>query len=176
MQIRRGTDADIAAVNDVERSAGDLFIGTHMDWAVGETTDSVSLVAAVKSDNLWVAEEGGLVIGFLLAEQMDGDFYIHELAVAQSHQRRGIGSELIETALGEAWDRGFRTATMTTDRKLPWNAPYYARLGFRILEREETSPKLARYLAGQPNAARRCAMQRKIRTNESNAIATAARH
>jgi predicted N-acetyltransferase YhbS len=162
MQIRLGIEADIAAVNDVERSAGNLFIGTHMDWAVGETTAAEPLTAAVRSDNLWVAEEDGPVIGFLLAEQMDGDFYIHELAVAQSHHRRGIGSQLIETALGEAWDRGFRTATMTTDRMLPWNAPYYARLGFRILEGSETSPKLARYLATQPNAARRCAMERSL--------------
>ncbi len=162
MKIRLGLDADIAAVNAVERSAGDLFIGTHMDWAVGETTASTPLNAAVKSDNLWVAEDSGDVIGFLLAEQMDGDFYIHELAVSTSHQRQGIGSQLIEAALGEAWDRGFRSATMTTDRQLPWNAPYYARLGFRILEDCETSPKLKRYLATQPNPLRRCAMQREL--------------
>ncbi len=160
--IRLGIEADIQPVNAVERSAGDLFIGTHMDWAVGEVTDAAPLVAAVRSDNLWVAEEDGAIVGFLLAEQMDGDFYIHELAVTQSHQRQGLGSDLIEFALAEAWDRGYRTATMTTDRSIPWNAPYYARLGFRVLDSRDIAPKLRSYLAGQPNSHRRCAMSRRL--------------
>ncbi len=160
--IRFGTDADITGINAVERSAGNLFAGTHMAWAVGETTGAGQLATAARSDNLWVAEAGGAIAGFLLAEQMDGDFYIHELAVARSHQRRGIGRELIETALSEAFDRGYRTATMTTDRTLPWNAPYYQRLGFRILGADETSPKLKACLAGQSSTVHRCAMERAL--------------
>ena len=38
--IRTGAVADTEAIQAVERSAGELFRGTHMDWAVGDVTDA----------------------------------------------------------------------------------------------------------------------------------------
>ncbi len=146
MHIRFGDAADIPAIGRVEQSATGLFAGTHMAWAMDEATETGDLRAAIRAGNLWVAEERSAVVGYLFGEAMDDDFLIEELAVTQSHQRRGIGSDLIDVASADAGRRGFRAITLTTDRTLAWNAPYYQRLGFKIMSGDAT----------------RCAMERTL--------------
>jgi hypothetical protein len=52
--------------------------------------------------------------------------------------------------------------SLTTDRTLPWNAPFYARLGFELVEGDDVPPDVQVRLAGQVAAgfdpAQRCAM------------------
>lgn len=163
MIVRYGSDADIAALAVVELSAATLFEGTHMAWAVGQTSAREHFHAALSQRALWVADGGGMPVGFLRAERLQNSFYIDEISVSASCQRRGIGRLLIETALIAARKRRFKAASLTTDRTIPWNAPYYARLGFRVLATDQTPPALARRLAVQPNPARRCAMWRDLR-------------
>ena len=158
MTVRLARDADIPALAEVERSAGELFAGTHMEWAVGQVTPAEQVRAAIARGDVWLMEDG-VPVAYLIGGRMDGDFYIDELSVARSHHRRGIGRRLIEAALDEARRRGHPAATLTTDRTLQWNAPYYERLGFVMLAPEETPPELAARLASQPNPDRRCAMR-----------------
>jgi GNAT superfamily N-acetyltransferase len=160
--VRPGLIADLSAIADIERSASRLFVGTHMEWAVGEVTPAEDLLSAITRDDLWVAEADGAAAGFLLAEPLGGDFYIHELAVGFGFQRRGVGAALINAALQAARTRGYRAATLTTDRDLPWNAPYYRRLGFGMLAAADMPPALAARLASQPSPERRCAMRRAL--------------
>lgn len=162
MHIRPGILVDIPAIIAVERSAGDLFIGTHMDWAVGETSTPEELEAPIRNGNLWVAEVEGIVAAYLCGEPLADQFYIEEVSVGSAFQRRGIGRLLIDHVAHEAKRRGFSALSLTTDRTLAWNAPYYERLGFRILAPEEASPLLAAELAGKPNVHLRCAMLRGL--------------
>jgi GNAT superfamily N-acetyltransferase len=111
---------------------------------------------------LWVAESGSTMGGFLAATELAGNFHIREISVALGAQGQGLGRALIETALCAAQERGFAAATLTTFRNVPWNAPFYARLGFRALEQAELTPVLATILAeelahGMPEGSR-CAM------------------
>lgn len=161
MTLRLAREPDIAALIEVELSAGELFAGTHMDWAVGQVTPDDELRAAIARGDVWLIEDGAPV-AYLIGDQLDGDFYIDQLSVARSHQRRGLGKRLIDAALAVARQRGHRAATLTTDRALPWNAPYYARLGFVILSPDATPPQLAARLASQPNPDKRCAMRRAL--------------
>ena len=165
MIVRYGSIRDIADLIAAELSAGELFAGTHMAWAVGQTTTHEEFEAGIANGNLWVVEDGGQAVGYLLAETLDGDFYIDEVAVAGSHQRRGLGRQLIAAAITEAAGRGYTAATLTTDLTLQWNAPYYARLGFVTLDTRGTPPGLAARLASQPYPERRCAMRLDIATS-----------
>jgi GNAT superfamily N-acetyltransferase len=162
LRLRLATPADVEAIGAVELSASELFAGTHMAWAVGQTTDLAELCDRIAKAAVWIAEDGNGIGGFLITGTMDRDFYIDELSVAKSHQRRGVGRTLIEAVLTDAKQQGFLAATLTTDRELPWNAPYYARLGFRILRPMQTPPELAAKLASQPFPERRCAMRRDL--------------
>jgi hypothetical protein len=49
---------------------------------------------------------------------------------------------LIEHAETWARDRGLAALTLTTYVEVPWNGPYYERLGFRYLTPDEETPGL----------------------------------
>lgn len=163
MIVRYGSEADLPALGVVELSAATLFAGTHMAWAVGQTSAPEHFHPALSQNKLWIADAGGMPVGFLRAERLGNSFYIDEISVSASHQRRGIGRLLIQAALAEAAARRFKAASLTTDRTIPWNAPYYARMGFRVLTADQTPSVLARRLAPQRNPARRCVMWRDLR-------------
>jgi hypothetical protein len=40
---------------------------------------------------------------------------------------------LLDRAAADAAAKGLRALTLTTFAEVPWNAPYYARCGFRVL-------------------------------------------
>lgn len=160
MRIRPGQRCDFAAINRAELSAGTLFEGTHMAWAVGDSTPATVLDEGVENDSLWVAEADGMVAGFLLVEEIGRDLHLREVAVSREFQGRGFGRALVETALAEAARRGLAAVTLTTDRTLSWNAPWYAKLGFAILSGSDIPRRLARQLATEPERHQRCAMRR----------------
>ena len=53
-----------------------------------------------------------------------------------------IGRALLGHAAQRAASDGMPALTLTTFEHVPWNAPYYARLGFRILDDAEVTPGL----------------------------------
>lgn len=55
-------------------------------------------------------------------------------------QRRSIGKNLIEAARKWARANNFEAVTLTTFGDVPWNAPFYQRLGFSTLS--DLSPGL----------------------------------
>jgi predicted N-acetyltransferase YhbS len=160
--IRLAHPADLPAVHDVEVSAGTVFAGTHMDFAANHApNDRDTLLAAIDRRLMWVAVADG-VVGFLFAEPCADGLYLRELAVAAPHQQQGHGRALMATGIATARERGDRMVILTTDRSLAWNAPFYARLGFRIVEGDAIPAEAQRRLAGQYAAGfspdHRCAM------------------
>jgi hypothetical protein len=60
--------------------------------------------------------------------------------------------------------------TLITFRGVPWNAPYYERLGFRELAEAEVTPGLAARKADQRgNSAARVCMLRELAPRDSGA-------
>jgi ribosomal-protein-alanine N-acetyltransferase len=47
----------------------------------------------------WVAERDGIIAGFLIGRSAADEFEILNMAVSGAHRRRGIGSQLMESAL-----------------------------------------------------------------------------
>ena len=65
---------------------------------------------------------------------LEGCGYIEQIDVLPSHERRGIGARLIEAVADLARARGWPALTLSTFRDVPFNAPYYRRLGFEDVE------------------------------------------
>lgn len=109
------------------------------------------------------ADTGDRPVGFMSAEQADGNLHIWELAVDDNHQRRGIGRRLIERARGWAGERDLSALTLTTFRDVPWNEPFYRSLGFTIVLPEQLTDMLRDVLRHEAEAGlppeRRCAMR-----------------
>lgn len=63
--------------------------------------------------------------------------YITQLSVHNQYLRRGIGSALMRHA--EAWQRhaGLQYIYLTTYADVPFNRPFYERLGYRVLNNDE---------------------------------------
>lgn len=115
----------------------------------------------------WVATTlSQTCVGFLTAEAIEDDFYVGEISVEEAHQKKGIGSRLFDYAFTEAKSLGFKTTTLTTFKDVPWNAPYYERLGFVILQPYALPSYLQTILHKQAAAGlpleRRCAMRKRL--------------
>ncbi|MBI4932710.1 MAG: GNAT family N-acetyltransferase [Actinobacteria bacterium] len=142
--VRPLTADDVARVQATEASAGELFRSID-EPRIAQCADNPpypadDLVAAGDEGRAWVAVDGGVVVGFAVATLVDGEGHLDEVAVAPFAGRRGVGRILVEQV--EAWTaaRGLPSVTLTTFRDVPWNAPYYERLGYRVVD--ELSPAL----------------------------------
>jgi GNAT superfamily N-acetyltransferase len=162
--IRLARPDDLGKLGAVERSAASVFRGVDLEWlADGGTMDPVVLETLCQGRTLWVAiDERDEPVGFLAAHELDGHFYIAELSVAASHQRRGIGARLVGTAIEHGSRPGIGAITLTTYRDLSWNGPFYAQLGFVEIAADEAGPghcaKLREDAELGHDPARRCIM------------------
>lgn len=99
--------------------------------------DAAELAELQRAGTVWVAVEGDSEpVGFAIAGWLGSEPYLHELDVEPSHARRGIGRALIRRVAEWARSTGSSTLALSTFRDVPWNAPYYRRLGFEIVEVE----------------------------------------
>ena len=93
MTIRSAAPADIPAVLDLWSRARSSGASTRDDEAV------VARLIAVDPDSLLVAEDGGELVGTLIAAWDGWRGNMYRLAVAPQRRREGIGSRLV--AAGE---------------------------------------------------------------------------
>lgn len=92
-------------------------------------------------------EAGGSLVAYLLSEPVDGVEHVEQVSVHPRAARRRIGEALIEHAADRAREAGSEALTLTTYKDVPWNAPYYARIGFRVLAEAELTPGLRKIRA-----------------------------
>jgi GNAT superfamily N-acetyltransferase len=82
------------------------------------------------------------VVGFVVVRPLGGAAHVQEMDVRPEHTGRGLGRRMLEAAMDWARAAGYRAATLTTFRDVPWNAPFYRRCGFRELALADASPEL----------------------------------
>lgn len=143
-RIRKGRPADFLLLQEVELVAGKLFADVGLGGVTdGDVTSIDDFTACEKTGLLWVAADADdAPIGFAFVEIIGGQTHLDELAVHPDHGRRGIGAALVRTAIDWADTNGYAAVTLTTFRDVPWNMPFYERLGFRVLGASELTPAL----------------------------------
>ena len=146
----------------IEQQAASLFRGWNVpDSVIGDTTPLEEFQAAQAAGLLWVVLSPQLhPVGFALVERDGTWLHLEEIDVHPLHGRRGIGAALVETVCAWARDCGSAQVTLTTYRDIPWNGPFYARLGFKILSVDELTPKLRERV--EDEAARGWDMHRRV--------------
>jgi GNAT superfamily N-acetyltransferase len=93
-----------------------------------------------QAGQVWVAvDPQNVVVGFAITRELDGTIYLQEMDVAPAHGRRGLGAGLVETVCTWAQLHGYDAISLSTFRDLAWNAPFYSKLGFRVLDESEIS-------------------------------------
>jgi GNAT superfamily N-acetyltransferase len=144
MRIRPARRADLTAVFQVEMSTGPMFAAFGMSSAALDgPPDLNERRDQIDAERVWAAvDDEDRPVGFLALEVVDGDAHIAEVAVEPAHGRRGIGRELIEHVAEWACAAGFTEMSLTTYAEVPWNAPYYERCGFRVMDESAWTPGL----------------------------------
>lgn len=142
-EIRPAEIPDLSELQAIERAAATLFSDADLPPGMREETQSMDTLRESRREGLlWVAEVSGAPVGFLQAAILDGNLHIREMDVHPAHGRKGIGARLVDAAIRAAGARGCPRVTLTTFSHLPWNAPYYTRLGFRMMTDAECGPAL----------------------------------
>jgi ribosomal protein S18 acetylase RimI-like enzyme len=90
-------------------------------------------IAAERARTVAVLVAGRPSIGFSRLELVDGHAHIGQLSVLSEYGRLGIGASLVEASCQWASRHGNRLITLTTFVEVPFNAPWYRRIGFREL-------------------------------------------
>lgn len=162
LRLARPDDAD--AMPAIEAAAAVLFADDPdlKDMDLSDTWQPDELRRLIAKGHCLVVHIGDEMVGFLACEPFKRELHIWELDVLPRKQGKGIGAGLLRACQIDARNSGFRTITLTTFRDIPWNAPFYERLGFVEVEDLEAHPRLAAELAqeaehGLPRE-RRCAM------------------
>jgi predicted DCC family thiol-disulfide oxidoreductase YuxK/GNAT superfamily N-acetyltransferase len=144
IHIRSAEAAELPELQRVEREAGIRFRGLGLiDHLLDHSLSLPELSGHQRAGRVWVAaDERNRPVGFAVASVVGGGAHLEELDVLPEAGRRGIGTLLVTTVCAWAEAQGFSTITLSTFRDVPWNAPFYERLGFRRLQPADLSSAL----------------------------------
>ena len=133
--IRRARRDELRAIQCIENEADLIFRRVAMPWVLAMKPAGLRLLAwAWQRGWLWVAADGAnRAIGFALLTTVGGEAYLYQLSVLPHAAGGGVGSALIDRACAAAGAAGHGTVLLSTYDGVPWNAPFYARRGFRIV-------------------------------------------
>jgi GNAT superfamily N-acetyltransferase len=168
VRIRDLRVTDLELIRALEVRAGALFHAVgKSDIAQHPVPAAEELARFVRSGTSWVAVgDDDAPAAFVLVDVVDGLAHIEQVSVDPAYARRGIGSTLIDHVESWAADHGMVALTLTTFRDVPWNGPYYARIGFKELGDAERGPELTELMAVEArhglDPAERIAMRREV--------------
>lgn len=119
-----------------------------------------------------VALADDVAVGFAQVELIERDTaHLEEIDVDPGHGRRGLGRKLVLQVCDWAAGNGYASVTLTTFRDIPWNMPFYARLGFEIVPRTQLSQALSAIVEDETrrglDPARRVVMRRPSRARQT---------
>ena len=81
-------------------------------------------------------------VAFVMVRPVEARLYVEQIDVLPAVERRGIGAGLLAAVGARALAGGLQGLSLSTFREVPWNAPYYRRLGFVDLADEALTPGL----------------------------------
>ncbi|MCX6512622.1 MAG: GNAT family N-acetyltransferase [Actinobacteria bacterium] len=157
--VRRASPDEFELLPDIEGRSDLRFAALGMHFAAGQPTDLASLSRAYA-----VFVVGEPIAGFAMTEVVDDCLHLEALHVDLEQQGKGMGSDLLREIF-RAEGKHFASITLVTFADVPWNAPFYARHGFCIVD--ELSPALARIRRrevhnGLDKLGRRVVMRREL--------------
>ncbi|WP_166356149.1 GNAT family N-acetyltransferase [Phytoactinopolyspora limicola] len=144
--IRVARADDLIALQEIEVAAGAPFRDLGMDMIADDDPPTVADLTAFQVDGrAWVSvDERDVPVAYVLAQVVDGEAHVEQVSVHPRYARRGLGRDLLEVVADWGRRQGLAGLTLTTYADVPWNAPYYIRLGFRVLADGELTDGLRR--------------------------------
>lgn len=134
-RIRAAEQRDLPRLAPLEQRAGERFRESAHPYAADlPSFDPDELARLQGSGSVWVAvDERDEPVGFAIAGWLGPLAYLHELDVDLAFGRRGLGRALVRRVAVWAGELGCDRLWLSTFVDVPYNAPFYARLGFEIV-------------------------------------------
>ena len=126
-RIRAATATDVSAVAQIVDDAYRGYI-PRMGKPLGPMLDDYS--ARVSEGVVWVIEEGTVVVGVLVLLPKLDHLLLDNIAIAPTHQGRGLGRGLLFFAEAEALRRGYHEIRLYTHETMTENQRIYAAIGY----------------------------------------------
>ena len=167
--IRLARAEDLPSLRVLEHAASQMFLATPYPEIASETPTSMEEFGRWLADGVLIVAVGNedKPVGYAIAHALAEDAYLHEIDVDPAHGRQGIGRRLIDYVHAWAAERGFKRLVLSTFSNVPWNAPYYARLGFHELAPDQVESELVeirrREQAAGLNVSKRVFMATQVR-------------
>lgn len=151
LEVRLAGRNDLAVLPDLQLAAGKAFREIGMSDVADNPPQSVEELAVYqRAGRAWVGVEStDTPMGFVVADLLDGCAHIEQVSVHPTLRGRGLGRQLIDHVASWAADMQLAALTLSTFRTVPWNAPYYRRLGFRELKVGQLTPGLRSVLKAE---------------------------
>lgn len=131
--MRAAQPGEGPALHDIEMAASRRFADHGFPSLAGHVSHSRdNYGAAIEGKGVWVCEhaQGATPVGFAVTTTLPGLLWIDEMAVHPDHGRRGIGKALVAAVLDHGRFAFHNTVGLSTFRDVPFNAPFYERMGF----------------------------------------------
>ena len=159
----------VSLLPHIESAAAELFRDAVPAELLEHVTPESVILDAQRNGTRWVAlAPDNRPVGFFRVLVTGPRVHLAELDVLPDHGRRGVGTALVRAV--EDWARAnrFSEITLTTYRDLPWNARFYAGLGFGVVPESEWDAETRRRFeeeAGlESERARRVVMRKRLAT------------
>ncbi len=111
--------------------------------ALNDPADDIARKLLVQPEAFLVAERDGDVVGTCMAGYDGHRGWVHLLAVARAHRRRGVGAALIERAAELLAAAGCPKLNLQVRAGSPEAVAFYASLGFAVEARVSMGKHLA---------------------------------
>jgi predicted N-acetyltransferase YhbS len=166
--FRLAVPDDTEAVRAIEYEAAQRFVTVGLTGIADAQPMNASFVRRkIEAAEIIVAvDSAGRCGGFVMFAPLATRFYIEELDVLTAWAGRRIGAALIGQVERLAAQAGARQLVLSTFRDVPWNAPYYRRLGFSVMDGASLDAKLrairASHVAHGLDETRRVFMCREV--------------
>ena len=174
-QIGSPRPEELSDLSAIEVAAAAMFPPEDLAPGLSEEGLPPSFFEQASSrGHLWVARtlEPARPVGFATVILLDGSAHLHEMDVLPAHGRRGLGRALVLHVAQWAKASRFASLTLTTFRHLPWNAPFYASLGFAEISDRDLGPELRAAMEEEGerglDPSKRVAMKRDLRERRNS--------
>ena len=167
IRIRLGSADEIHKVAPLEQAAAEAYRTIGMDAIADDAPIPESvLLEAAEEQRFWVAVEYGMLKAYLVGDFLPQSLHIDQVTVHPDASRRGLGALMIESVSADPRSKERGLITLTSFANVPWNAPYYERIGFIDIAREDWPEGVAEKVAAEEEkglaAWPRVVMQREI--------------
>jgi N-acetylglutamate synthase and related acetyltransferases len=158
--IAQATACHVPLLAAIEVAAAGIFPpGSIPDHIRSDFTPVDKLHEAVQNGLLWAAlDHAGNPVGYAYVRLIDHAALLAQIDVHPDHMRKGIGAALIGRVAGRMRQRQMPALYLTTFTHVPWNAPFYARLGFTALD----DAGMPRFLKDILEEEKRCGLTNRI--------------